>query len=297
MIIFYGEGRLGNQIFQYRALNRAAKNGEAVLAIGLENLEGVFDIRGSPIYVLTRNYWIKRLFKYIVVPFLLRPLGRTLKLINYTHEPQTEGGRHRGNSVDMILRTGVFRRVTFADGGFYQNALDSSDIFPLPMLSLKPEVCSKAQDFLRRIGEKTFKPPAFVHVRRGDYRSHGSYGNDQIVLPGAFYRDAMKEIEKRLGPAHFVFVTDDPAWVEENFCDVADKTVAAFEPTTDFAIMAECQAGVLSNSTFSLAAALLMREPEVVIGPLYWFGFRSGEWHPPKIRFDHPKFTYLPVRF
>lgn len=297
MIIFYGEGRLGNQIFQYRALNRVAKNGEAVLAIGFENLEEVFDIRGSPICVLSRDYWIKRLFKYIVVPFLLRPLGRTLKLINYAHEPETRVGRRRGYSGDLILSTGIFRRVTFADGGCYQSGLDSSDIFPLPMLRLKPEVCDKAQDFLRRIGEETSKRPAFVHVRRGDYLSHANYGNDQIVLPGAFYRDAMKEIEERLGPTHFVFVTDDPPWVEENFSDVPDKTVAAFEPTTDFAIMAECQAGVLSNSTFSLAAALLMREPEVVVGPLYWFGFRSGEWRPPKIRFDHPKFTYLPVRF
>jgi hypothetical protein len=44
-----------------------------------------------------------------------------------------------------------------------------------------------------------------------------------------------------------------------------------------------------------LAAALMLRNPKVVIAPRYWIGFRVGEWYPPRIHFKHPKLTYLAV--
>jgi hypothetical protein len=59
--------------------------------------------------------------------------------------------------------------------------------------------------------------------------------------------------------------------------------------------MANCAGGIISNSTFSLAAALFMRDPELVIAPRYWFGFRVREWLPPGIRFDHPRIAYREV--
>ena len=58
--------------------------------------------------------------------------------------------------------------------------------------------------------------------------------------------------------------------------------------------MAECAGGIVSNSTFSLSAALFMREPDSWSRRnLVWFSGRpvaAGE-----IRFDHPCITYLEV--
>ena len=71
--------------------------------------------------------------------------------------------------------------------------------------------------------------------------------------------------------------------------------VVSTQPLVDFAIMAECAGGILSNSTFSLAAALFVRDPEIVLGPEYWFGFRVGHWLPPRIRFGDPRIEYLAV--
>jgi hypothetical protein len=132
-------------------------------------------------------------------------------------------------------------------------------------------------------------------VRRTDYLSFASYGLDNLTLPESYYREAMREVAGRVRAPHFVFVTDDRRWVEATFHDVLHKSVASFEPGLDFALMAECPVGILSNSTFALSAALLMRSPQVVVGPRFWFGFRVGEWYPPRIRVDHPKVVYLGV--
>ncbi len=43
-ILFIGEGRLGNQIFQYAALSSIARPCARLTAIGLEDLEGLFDL-------------------------------------------------------------------------------------------------------------------------------------------------------------------------------------------------------------------------------------------------------------
>jgi hypothetical protein len=71
--------------------------------------------------------------------------------------------------------------------------------------------------------------------------------------------------------------------------------VASFSPALDFAIMTECGSGVLSNSSFSLAAAFMMTSPDLVIAPRYWFGFRVGQWFPPRIQAIHEKLLFLPV--
>jgi hypothetical protein len=83
--------------------------------------------------------------------------------------------------------------------------------------------------------------------------------------------------------------------VERNFQDIADKSIASFDPALDFAIMTQCGSGILSNSTFSLAAAFLVEAPEIVVGPRFWLGFRVGAWLPPQIEVRHERMTYVSV--
>jgi hypothetical protein len=59
--------------------------------------------------------------------------------------------------------------------------------------------------------------------------------------------------------------------------------------------MRACDAGVISNSTFSLAAALLMYRAEIIVGPRHWLGFRSAEWLPPGIEFSNARIRYIAV--
>ncbi|HKE95436.1 MAG TPA: alpha-1,2-fucosyltransferase [Povalibacter sp.] len=292
LVLFYGEGRLGNQIFQYQALSSLAGSSDCILAAGLEDLRSVVETTGPQLTLVTRSRWVKRCIKYLLVPCLLRPLARTLRLIGYATEHESGHGVRRGASGQLSLRRGLLASITFVDGGYYQNADIWPHIFPATSVRLQSSLRSEARRILDRIGSEW---PVFVHVRRGDYLKFSSYGVDDLTLPESFYRAAIDEMRQRLPQAHWMFVTDDPAWVEDHFADVQPRTVTSVSAALDFAVMTECVAGILSNSTFSLAAALLLPNPQLLIGPQYWFGFRVGEWLPPHIRVDHPRMLYLPA--
>jgi Glycosyl transferase family 11 len=294
MILFYGEGRLGNQIFQYQALSQIAKPNEHIVSVGLEDLERSLELCGPKVTVLTRSGLLKRIIKYILCPLLLRPLARTLRLFNYGCEPSHGLPPNDGPSGELSIRVGLMPAITFVEGGCYQNAGFWPTFFPAPSLRVKStlrDAARRSLDSICGVGSA----PSFVHVRRGDYLTHSNYGLDALTLPAAFYHFAARELAERVGRAHLVFVTDDPRWVEENFRAIGEKSIVSSDAGMDFAIMSECANGILSNSTFSLAAALLLKNPQVVIAPEYWFGFRVGTWYPPRIRFEHPKLIYLPV--
>jgi glycosyl transferase family 11 len=294
MIFFYGEGRLGNQIFQYQALSQLAKAKERIISVGLEDLQRSLELCGPKLVVLTRNRLLKRVIKYAVKPLLLRPLARTLRLLNYASETSYGVPPNDGASGELSMRAGLLRGFTFVDGGHYQNSSYWTSLFPTPLFRIKATLRDAARRYLDSICGGRLRP-TFVHVRRGDYLTHTDYGLEDLLLPANFYRMAIAELTQRAGRAYLVFVTDDPAWVEEHFRDISDKSVISFDAEMDFAIMTECANGILSNSTFSLAAAFMLKSPDVVIAPKHWFGFRVGAWYPPKIYYQHPKLIYLTV--
>jgi Glycosyl transferase family 11 len=185
--------------------------------------------------------------------------------------------------------------MIFVDGGYYQGGALWSTLFPPRAMNLQPELRQKARDFLRNAVGGSPSVPVFVHVRRGDYVTYTGYGLNGLVLPERYYRQAMLEMERRLGPIHLIFVSDDTDWVTATFADIERKSIVSFSEALDFAIMAECRAGIVSSSTFSLGAALLMNQPELVIAPRYWLGYRVHQWLPAGIRFDHPRIVYIHV--
>jgi hypothetical protein len=294
MIYFYGEGRLGNQIFQYQALSQIAKPGELIVAVGLEDLQRALELRGPKLVVLVRWRPVKLLVKYVINRFLIRPMARVLMLFNYAVEGVYRLAPAPGASGVMCMRLGLLSRITFVDGGHYQNSAYWPSLFPAPLFQLKEALRVHARSYLDRTCPSGFRS-AFVHVRRSDYLTHTDYGLSDLSLPANYYRNALRELRARVDKLHFIFVTDDPKWVEATFADVTDKTIASFDASMDFAIMIECRCGIVANSTFSLTAALLIQHPTVVIAPLYWNGFRSKTWYPPAIEFHDARLLYLPA--
>lgn len=168
------------------------------------------------------------------------------------------------------------------------------DYFPTTLIELNEKLRDAAQAYLKAQCPRG-EVPVFVHVRRGDYLGFTAYGLGDLELSVDFYRRAISLVKQKFGNIHLVFVTDDALWVAEHFSDAAIKSIASFSPEMDFAIMTECRGGVVSNSTFSLAAAFMMSNPDLVVGPEYWFGFRVSSWYPPEIRCPHEKLLYLSV--
>lgn len=294
LILFVGEGRVGNQVFQYVALNSIASPSSRIIAVGLEHLEELFELRGPRCHVVGGGVWTKRIVKYLVCPLLLRPLARWLRIIGYAHERETRGS-HAGSDGELRVRRGLFAQVLFVDGGFYQN----SDYWPQPFearcLELREHWRTAAREQMTRAGAPPERRPFFLHVRRGDYIGFTTYGLSGLQLPTRFYLDAIEAARARAPHRPLIVVTDDPPWAEREFASVPDRILVSSSPCVDFAIMAECAGGIISNSTFSLTAAMFMRAPEVVLGPRYWFGFRVNKWLPPRIRFEHERIEYLAI--
>jgi len=293
-IFFIGEGRLGNQIFQYAALSSIAPAGARIFAVGLEDLAGLFELRGPSLTVLRGGIWLKRFAKQVLAPWLLRPLARRLRLISYACEPE-RGDDYRGSGGEFELRRGLIAGLLFVDGGYYQSSEFWGDLFPPRSLTLRASWRTHARQILAQHAGRVPARPCFLHVRRGDYLGYSSHGVSDLTLPAEFFRRAIEELRQRADFDLLALVTDDPQWARAEFASVANSVVISADPRTDFAVMAECAGGIVSNSTFSLAAALFMRNPALVIAPEYWFGFRVNRWLPPKIRFEHPRIAYLPV--
>ncbi len=292
-ILFVGDGRVGNQVFQYAALSALAPPNARIFAVGLEDLAGMFELRGPRCQVLRGGVWIKRIVLYVVRPLLLRPLARWLRLFGYARELETQG-RHGGSDGAVEVRAGLFSGLLFVDGGFYQNSEYWPRVFPPACMELKECWRAEARALLAaRLGARA-GDAFFLHVRRGDYVGFTCYGVGDLLLPLEYFLRAIEAVRAH-SSRPLVVVTDDAAWVESAFAHIPDRVVVSTNPRLDFAVMAQCGAGIVSNSTYALAAAMFMHAPDIVYAPQYWFGFRVRQWLPPRIRFAHQRIVYLPV--
>lgn len=118
-----------------------------------------------------------------------------------------------------------------------------------------------------------------VHVRRGDYLTHGGAFRDLIFN---YYYDAVRMTEGDL----FIF-SDDIQWCTEKFKpEFFDReiTFVHLEDYLDFELMRLCKDNVTTNSTFSYWAAILNDNPDKkVICPRYWLMERTiNDLHYPK---------------
>ena len=113
----------------------------------------------------------------------------------------------------------------------------------------------------------------FVHVRRGDYLSaeavkvHG-------VLDRAYYDRAMRQFPE----FDFVFFSDDPQWVMEEFPNVQvwsggrRNNRSVYDDLFELYSMSRFGAGIIANSTFSYWAGILGSDvKKKIVMPKRWF--------------------------
>jgi hypothetical protein len=131
-----------------------------------------------------------------------------------------------------------------------------------------------------------YKGKVAIHVRRGDYvelnTKHPPIGVDYIRKAVMFFYNN--------GYNLFMVYSDDIAWCKENLADLfpdnddigigfMDRQINTNDPVTDplfdLCTMSHFEHQIISNSTFSVWAALLNRNPnKIVVTPALkdWFG-------------------------
>ena len=130
-----------------------------------------------------------------------------------------------------------------------------------------------AKSFLNE-KKSPFDPPIFIHIRRGDYVKWPSR-EKPAVLPASYYHKCIDLIRSKISNPFFIFMSDDPCYVEDIFGDVKNSFISKFSLNEDFAIMTQCRGGILSASSFSWWAAYfsnLQHPHSHFLGPKYWAG-------------------------
>lgn len=120
------------------------------------------------------------------------------------------------------------------------------------------------------------KPITSVHIRRGDYLKNPDFHPTLLI---DYYKEAMKLI----GDSYFIFISDDIAWVKENFKGGGIIYSPFNDEILDLTLMSLCNNNIIANSSFSWWGAYLnQNKNKIVITP------KNEKWFGPK----GPKDTY-----
>lgn len=268
MIIFCADGRLGNQLFQYAFLQKISVNNDYILLLNSKDIFGLFDIKFNGICI--NNKYFVALFSKLLVPCMIIPLVK-LKLISIVKQGKelTEKGYYR--HCDSYSLQKRLLPITFVETSYYQSEkfIDSAII---NQLHIRTEYLELAKNYLSVIPLSYHK--IFIHVRRGDYDSEDFFGDKGICLPLSYYTKQIQWFKNNVSNPFFIFISDDPDFVESNFNNVEPKLISRNSFEVDFAVMTECNSAIISHSSFSWWGAYLMKDRFKVFSPKYWFGFR-----------------------
>jgi hypothetical protein len=291
-VLFAGKGRLGNQLFQWAALSKQFPRSD-VWSTTLTSLPEVLEpvprlktvLPSSMLDLLLRK---KRGRK------VLRTLFKHARLGSYAWEPvdrQPDG--HEWARGKMLQQPGLFR-TTFVDGGYYQNLADFLAPSDFGLLRVRASLLQQATSAINEIVDGDHWPQIVMHVRRTDYLHFRPFGLDDVTLPTAYFEKAAAQMRITHGThAPLLIVTDDKPWCLESLDGLKPFHLLSSSEALDFAALTMFESAVISNSTYSLAAACMGPTVQRVIAPHGWFGHRVGRWLPHAICSSDQRFTYI----
>jgi hypothetical protein len=264
MIIFYADGRLGNQIFQYAFLKTIAKENEKIVSINMTQLKESFEIEDVNFIEYSFGNFSNLLIRKILRDFFLK-LFVLIKLISCIKQD-----RNKTSSLLTCKKTTGLLPITFVETNYFQS---QSFFDPNKLdISLKEIYLIQAKKFLSKVCDK--KTKVFIHLRLGDYLSETYLGVQGINLPKNYFLKAIDIIKSEIKDPYFVILSDDPNIAEKYFFELDNKIISRNTLQVDLAIMSLCRAGICSNSSFSWWGAFLMDNKIKVVMPKYWFGWK-----------------------
>jgi hypothetical protein len=255
------EGRLGNQLFQYAFIYTASKklNTKFYLDKSIDYLllDKYFNIEQDLCYFFDKKVFSIKGFKNIFSHhlrykfyYLLKQLFH-LKIVTFY------------NSVEPLTQ---IKKIE--DGTIYQGFFQSEDYFR----DLKKEI--KNIFTIKDIHVKKFKSiidrlpitgkHVVVHIRKGDYV------DCDFSLNYEYFHKAIVSLNNDAN--YFIFVSDEPAKIENEFKYIKNKYISDNEEIIDFQFIMHADICILSNSSFSWWGAYLNTKQPKIVAPRYWLG-------------------------
>jgi hypothetical protein len=285
MIAVQLEGRLGNQLFQYAFIYAASKRLKTTFYIdksvenfllpkyfeiqtdGLKPLDDyIFSIEG---YKNIFNVHAKKAFYHFINHIVF--WGNRIVIDNDT--TAAVGLKMVKNNY---LYNGFFHSQGFFDD-FKEDIRSQFKIKNVHTLAYEQIECQFPAS----------KKKVVIHVRRTDYVDLN------LSLPLSYYKEAIASIgDENLT---YIFISDDPHFVEKEFDFIPDKYVSTQNEITDLQFLINADICILSNSSFSWWGAWLNnKQHKQVFAPKFWFGFRDGKESPVGVS-DHVNINWIVV--
>ena len=264
MIIFFENGRLGNQLFQFFGLKQTFK-GKKILLVGFDSLFSIIEADKQILRVpkLIRKKKLLVVFNKILI-FLSH-----LRIISKSWE-------NTDDSRVIEFKRGLFSNIIYFSFGFFQNNNISASNF-----NIKQDLIKKRDSFYEQLNVEN-KEKVFLHIRRGDYLSWPNK-NFPAVLGIDWYKMAIETIKEKIPNCYFVVFSDDIQYAEDFFRNDSSFYFSKNNEIDDFLFMTSCDHGVLSASSFAYWAAFCVKQKNndaQLIAPKFWIGHRRNIWIP-----------------
>jgi hypothetical protein len=287
MIIFFEEGKLGNQLFQYCGLKKYFPN-DNLIFFGCKDLKEFFNgvfvnfflaNRYNVIYSKNDKSKSPELFEKFIFKLLKKTIFFLVKikiLGKITHSDS--------NKFNLIISRGLFSKLNVAYSIFFQHSEYINNVTEFP--TLKKKLLKQAKNWLKKKNIILHKERlVFVHIRRGDYLFWPS-SKFPACLKLTWYKRAMLKIKKNIYKPIFVIMSDDLLYIQKEFKETDSLIISNNKPAVDLAIMQMCSHGVLSPSTLAWWGGFFSRSKKIdknnlyFIAPKFWVGHRIKRWFP-----------------
>jgi hypothetical protein len=268
MIAVRLEGRLGNQLFQYAfAYNVARKlNTSFYIDKSIENflLPEYFEVKSDLLTPLDRNIFSIPGYKNIFKIHAKRAFYNTLSSILFQKNIIIIDNETPVNTnLQKVKNNAIYNGYFFSQSYFDDFKDEIRQLF---------KIKNKHRIAFQKVNEllSLTKRKVVVHVRRTDFVGLN------ISLPLSYYKKAIGLVDA--ADIEFIFISDDPLFIEQQFGYVANKYVSTNEEIIDLQFLINADICILSNSSFSWWGAWLNhKENKQIFAPKYWLGFRVNE--------------------
>lgn len=270
------DGRLGNQMFQYAfAYACAEKTGSDFFIMPFR--KGVFPERYFSLETKPGNRLVS---SPIRAHTWLKPI-----FFKTIHQQSTDAPE----ALLAQIKSNTFWYGYFQSEKYFQNIREHLGKY----FSFKPEFTLAFEEKCSAICQS---PYIAVHIRRTDYVRFGddNLGGKDLRLPKSYYELCLDKARSLFPNAKVVFMSDDMAWVKENFPQESNFIYSINNEIVDFQLLLHADALILSPSSFSWWAAYLNQKPlKQIFAPRYWIGFKVKREYP--IGITVPEWNWMDV--
>jgi len=260
------EGRLGNQLFQYAFAYAASKKLGVSFYLD-KSIEPIllyqyFEVKTDVFYLFDKYLFSIKGFKSLFTLHLRKGFYKSVRC--FLNLSKIDIG-------DTDIELNKIRNHSVIHGFFQSTAY--FEPFEKEVLAF-----FKIKDTCRYEFEKIYnalpqdRKLIVVHVRRTDYIGLS------MALPLSYFEKAIALYDQI--QYYYVFVSDDPLFIEKHFSYIENKYVSTHSEIIDLQFLMNADICILSNSSFSWWGAYLNKKAVKIIVPKFWSGFRRKTEEP-----------------